>query len=67
MFYTYVYVVSVVILIGLGVAAVICVAGLLGFLICPLFKYKMTKFLAPKDKLGNIDDKFISERSRIFR
>jgi len=67
MFYTYVYIVDVVILIGLAIAAVICVNGLLGFLICPLFKFKITKALAPKDKLSECDDKYISERTRLFR
>lgn len=66
-FYTYVYVFNIVILIGVAIAAVICVGGLLGFLICPLFKFKITKMLAPKDKLAEYDDKFISERTRLFR
>ena len=52
---------------GVALAAIICVGGLLGFLICPLFKLKITKALAPKDKLGEHDDKFISERTRLFR
>jgi hypothetical protein len=66
-FYTYVYVFNIIVLIGVAIAAVICVSGLLGFLICPLFKFKITKMLAPKDKLAEYDDKYISERTRIFR
>lgn len=51
-YYTYVYVVNIVIIIGIAIALVICLTGLLGFLICPLCKYKITKALAPRDKLS---------------
>ena len=66
-FYTYIYVFNVIVLMGVALAAIICVGGLLGFLICPLFKLKITKALAPKDKLAEHDDKYISERTRLFR